>query len=107
MDLRECCGSDRFCFTSWSNQCRGSDRFCFTSWSNQLAGMASPDDLFNLLVHVGPSHLLSESGCCAHHSLMALMEKLYLTLPEALWHYFAKVLVMLFPSTANYSHIAM
>ena len=74
-----------------------------TSWQ----GMASPDDLFNLLVHVGPPCLLSESGCCAHHSLMALMEKLYLTLPEALWHYFAKVLVMLFPSTANYSHIAM
>ena len=38
---------------------------------------------------------------------MALMEKFYLTLPEALWHYSAKVLVMLFPSTANYSHIAM
>lgn len=72
MDLRECCGSDRF---------------YFISWSNQLAGMAGPDDIFNLLVHVGPPHLLSESGCCAHHSLMALMEKLYRTLPEALWHY--------------------
>jgi len=92
MDLRECCGSDRF---------------CFISWSNQLAGMAGPDDLFNPLVHVGPPHLLSESGCCAHHSLMALTEKLYRTLPEALWLYSAKVLVMLFLSTANYSHIAM
>lgn len=92
MDLRECCGSDQF---------------CFISWSNHLAGMAGPDDLFNLFVHVEPPHLLSESGRCAHHSLMALMEKLYRTLPEALWHYSAKVLVMLFLNTANYSHIAM
>ena len=34
-------------------ECCGSDRFCFISWSNQLAVMAGPDDLFNLLVHVG------------------------------------------------------
>ena len=69
--------------------------------------MAGPDDLFNLLVHVRPPHLLSDSGCCAHHSLMALMEKLYRRLPEALRHYSAKVLAMLFLSKANYSHIAM
>ena len=69
--------------------------------------MAGLDDLFNLLVHVGPPHLLSESGCCAHHSLIALMEKLYRTLPEAIRHYSAKVLVMLFLSKANYSHIAI
>ena len=48
--------------------------------------MAGPNELFNLIVHVGPPHLLSESGFCAQHSLIALMGKLYRTLLKALRH---------------------